>query len=468
MKHPVRRVGIALGSLALALVVFHLVENWHSRHAWTSWKASQMAAGQSFDPATYLPKPIPDEDNFARAPIVAGAIQGQGLTVSWIIPPEFTQRPSSGDYRIGMPADRAAFDKALEGQSLEAFLQPFDDRLAQLAEAAKRPGCRLQKDDTPFDDVPALLGMRAMARVLSTRALARIWAGKSEAALDDLLTGFRVVQHLQKEPHLISQLLRISYVNILMQPVWEGLHSHAWNDAQLARLEAALAPIDLIGSMKLGWQFERIGIEGWAKPVETNPEAYLPPYGSDLGMGGRMVRRINRALIPKGWIYQNLISRDQAFLAQAISVLEPEHHRVRADLQQAAELRSAAQWRTPYNWISRLMLVPFLSQNARMARAQTALDHARVACALERYRLAKRQYPETLDLLAPAFIPQVPRDVISGGPLHYQLQGQSYRLYSVGWNGIDEGGQVEMAEDGSGPKLERGDWVWFAEATGAR
>ncbi len=56
----------------------------------------------------------------------------------------------------------------------------------------------------------------------------------------------------------------------------------------------------------------------------------------------------------------------------------------------------------------------------KFAYAQSSVDLARTAIALERYRLAHGDYPESLDALAPQFIEKVPHDVIGGGPLHYR------------------------------------------------
>ena len=78
------------------------------------------------------------------------------------------------------------------------------------------------------------------------------------------------------------------------------------------------------------------------------------------------------------------------------------------------------------------------------------MDLARVAIALERYRLAHGEYPESLDALAPQFIAKLPHDIINGQPLHYRrtADGQ-FVLYSVGWNETDDGGEVGFKKDGS-------------------
>jgi len=87
-----------------------------------------------------------------------------------------------------------------------------------------------------------------------------------------------------------------------------------------------------------------------------------------------------------------------------------------------------------------------------------------VACALERYRMSQGQPPAGLDSLVPTWIAQIPPDVCTGRPLAYQLvpDGQ-YRLYSFGWNGVDDGGKAALAPDWQGrlePRLREGDWTW--------
>ena len=93
------------------------------------------------------------------------------------------------------------------------------------------------------------------------------------------------------------------------------------------------------------------------------------------------------------------------------------------------------------------------------------MHQAVLACALERYRLAHGQLPEKLEALVPELLAQVPHDVIDGQPLRYRRTGEGFVLYSVGWNEVDDGGQIAWTND-KPPRqdLERGDWVWFSEA----
>ena len=107
------------------------------------------------------------------------------------------------------------------------------------------------------------------------------------------------------------------------------------------------------------------------------------------------------------------------------------------------------------------MLFPALGAYAKKTSAiQSQVDLARVACALERYRLAHGEYPETLDTLVPQFIGKLPHDIINGQPLHYRrTEDGNFVLYSVGLNETDDGGQIVLTKGGS-VDLEKGDWVW--------
>ncbi|HUZ06052.1 MAG TPA: hypothetical protein VMV89_01045, partial [Candidatus Paceibacterota bacterium] len=100
----------------------------------------------------------------------------------------------------------------------------------------------------------------------------------------------------------------------------------------------------------------------------------------------------------------------------------------------------------------------------KFAYAQSSVDLARVAIALERYRLAHGGYPDSLDALSPQFMEKIPHDVIGGQPLHYRRTNDGqFVLYSVGWNETDDGGVVVL--DGPFGKsgnvnISKGDWVW--------
>lgn len=94
----------------------------------------------------------------------------------------------------------------------------------------------------------------------------------------------------------------------------------------------------------------------------------------------------------------------------------------------------------------------------KYAYTQVCVDEARIACEIERYRIAHGSLPATLEALHMA---NLPHDVINGEPLRYRVNGDNYLLYSVGWNEADDGGKVVFDSDSkTRVDYKKGDWVW--------
>jgi len=71
----------------------------------------------------------------------------------------------------------------------------------------------------------------------------------------------------------------------------------------------------------------------------------------------------------------------------------------------------------------------------------TQNDMMIVALALQQYHLKHHSYPRSLSLLVPTELASVPTDPFTlGKPLRYRQIGAAYLLYSVGPDGIDDGG----------------------------
>lgn len=69
-------------------------------------------------------------------------------------------------------------------------------------------------------------------------------------------------------------------------------------------------------------------------------------------------------------------------------------------------------------------------------------DGIRCLLALEMHQRVRDVYPAALDDLVPRFLPSLPHDIMSGTPWVYQPapNGASFRLYSLGFDGVDNGG----------------------------
>ena len=66
----IRRMLIVLAWAVTIIGLFYGEEDWRGRHAWNQYRDAAAAHGLSLDFSTYIPKPVPDEQNFAATPFL--------------------------------------------------------------------------------------------------------------------------------------------------------------------------------------------------------------------------------------------------------------------------------------------------------------------------------------------------------------------------------------------------------------
>lgn len=100
-------------------------------------------------------------------------------------------------------------------------------------------------------------------------------------------------------------------------------------------------------------------------------------------------------------------------------------------------------------WHKRIqVMIPALTAVARSKdQIETETNGLVALVAVERYKAAKGRLPESLSLLVPEFLSEVPRDLF-GDDIRYKRLGEvdslgrGYLIYSVGFDGKDDGGRV--------------------------
>ena len=78
-------------------------------------------------------------------------------------------------------------------------------------------------------------------------------------------------------------------------------------------------------------------------------------------------------------------------------------------------------------------------------RVALAPRFALTELAIRRFELEEGGLPTSLEELVPNYLSVTPADPYGDGPFRYQLTDSGYLLYSVGPNGVDEGGRLERA-----------------------
>src|SRR5438445_9568053 len=66
----IRRCLFALVCLATLLALYYAEENLRGRRAWNKYRQELEARGEQLDYSSFIPKPVPDEQNFAATTFV--------------------------------------------------------------------------------------------------------------------------------------------------------------------------------------------------------------------------------------------------------------------------------------------------------------------------------------------------------------------------------------------------------------
>ncbi len=73
-----RRLLLALAILLTLLGLFYTEENWRGKHAWENFKQAEAQRGITTDWQASIPPPVPDEQNFFKAPNMQAWFVGRG------------------------------------------------------------------------------------------------------------------------------------------------------------------------------------------------------------------------------------------------------------------------------------------------------------------------------------------------------------------------------------------------------
>ena len=503
-----RYLAFALASLATLLALAYACENWRGRRAWQAHRRAWEAKGEKFDLAETMPAAMPDEKNLAMAPllrplldctagpegvvwhdtnglarvrgIMAGLPSGHGtnarLELASLEKETFADLAAWGEFYRDNTNYPAAPPGASPAETVVAALNKFEPEFRELREAAAaRPGSRFPvqySQEPPWGIMlPHLAAVKTITMALQARATAELELGRVAEAFEDFKSGLRLSESIREEPIVISHLVRMVTLGMAVQTIREGLMRHAWTGGQLAEFQAALGAVNLPAEYKMMLRGERAGgvaeldylrrHGGWGVEVEQF-------FGKDVTTCERLLR-----WAPSGWVYQNMLVASIICQDFSLPAVDERARRVFPDISQSGS-RALETRRGPFVLFARLFHPSLDRTLQRMGRMQTFVDAARVACALERYRRANGAFPETLAALVPRFCDTLPTDLIDGKPLRWRLRADGgYRLYSVGWNQTDEGGELGWSQsddsgvmslmkekNGAWVDPAKGDWVW--------
>ena len=485
-------------TIAVAGLVLHLVTS-RNKNALEKYKNQLLAHGEKLNYADLAPPVPPPASNGARPFLdVAPTLSSSAYSLPYMK----TIAPG-----VAMVAWREETTRLSRRGNDDGWTNAWEQLAHDLE--IKRQGVLGLQDalDSPvlFFDLdysqgfatllPHLVRLKQAEILTASATIGALHDGNYSQALTNLQMSVTLIQHYQTEPLLISHLVKIAMAQIAIGATWEMLQTDHWTDAQLAEMQSQWQGMDLFGPVEGAFAMERaLG----ADTFKTMRKSYaglesvtggMPGSTSaGAGTGSGFFEDPGEALknlydrYPRYWTWKSSWSYEEELcnvqmLQDALEMFRkvkttgafvPAENEFRRQETNVIQLHAHAQAH---------FIVPLDSEDlvrnstTKFADAEVARRMLVVAIALKRHQLRHGNYPAELSTLAPDLLARVPIDLMDGKPLRYRLQSNgTYLLYSVGEDGVDDGGDPASTEPATVRNihwLKGRDIVWPRAATKA-
>ena len=269
-------------------------------------------------------------------------------------------------------------------------------------------------------DLKHMAGLRMAVRIKSLQALQHAMKSDHTATIHDVETIASINRLLADEPMLISALLRIAIDALMVRAIEHCCSLAEFSEHELGQLEQLVEASD--GAERLTW-----GMLGErASVIQMCDKLRKETLGTDWrlpGIRGAVLR--DKALgleLLSGWV------KASKHPEQALAI-NRELSRKLDTLPRYAVLTSI--WAPSFN---RSFVLDM--------RSVAQLRAARIALAIERYRIDRRLWPGRLDELVPDYIEAIPADPFKDQAMSYLVDDGTVVVYSIGDDETDNGGDV--------------------------
>lgn len=351
--------------------------------------------------------------------------------------------------------NRASIDLLIESTNRERWFVPA------LSEESRDLASGLQSD------LSLLQEKRSAARVLQTRSALALGEGRHADAGRDAVAILRLAALVAQGPYLVNQLVAIAIGGVgLAQIDQVAAHPSATAESLRRLLDGAqTAGVSgrLAESMQYGERYFNLssvidiaaskGRSGWWEPSLVDDEK------SDFVFAGMSVdwnpslRELNRYYNDFDKVLRLLTPRNRL---DAARLLDDEYGVEQFDPRDWRALTPTGRGAILAPSVADLLLsvAELLVRPEERVKLRRLLTKTGVALAI--HRAENGAYPETLEELVPGVLDAVPADPFGSGLLVYRRTPGGFLLYSVGYNGGDDGGSLSEANLGWGQPTYEG------------
>ena len=328
----------------------------------------------------------------------------------------------------------------------EEMVGIIDELLEKNQEAIKhlqRAGT-LQRSRYPIDLtrghatlLPHLSDLRGTVRLLCLKAILHAERHEQEAAVEALVSAFGVANTEAATPVLISQMVRQSSQSTALSALERVLNRTDLDEQHLASLYQTVTTAYDPNAIARGFVGERCMVIAVLRDPRSTGLGFEPIIASE----GPSLLQLHAARAVG--LTDRLLVQYIAYVDRFLKALKlPPYQRLKAVGPLEREHDEMREAHPDLTWTMPTLARFFRNDLAHM----TKLEVAGIALAVERYRLANNALPEQLIDLAPRFLESVPLDPYDGQPLRYRQLDPGFVVYSIGPDGVEDGGKERPAK----------------------
>ncbi len=325
---------------------------------------------------------------------------------------------------------------------------------AGLPTHAGTAGAPLELDAAMSAVWPELLSrMRQLTRLLVEDTWRAEAANDRAGTVGDLVAIIRMAEHARGAPFLINDAVGVAVLDSALQTLGE-------------LMDRSPALLDEAGLVALA---HRLGAFSGGGPVVVHVEGERALFRdmvqrsfTDDGRGdGRCIAAGSNRLYPTGSGAAGSATMLDTLTGPLAGLVSPGRRRTVEEYEQvlslvateaakplyartfegeSVEVRATGDRTVRPSPMGSMLVPSFIALSTQAELITQRRDGALVLIALELYRRASGGYPASLDVLVPDRLPAVPIDRFDGKPLKYRLRDGRPVLYSVGLDGVDDGG----------------------------
>jgi hypothetical protein len=321
-----------------------------------------------------------------------------------------------------------------QSQELRAQLQQALPALTEARKLAEMPYGRYTLDwPEDFGFIVSYQGAGVIAKVLKWDAFLRAHDGDYDGALASCRGSLNAGRSVGDEPTRFSLMWRLNQQPVALAALERTLGQGEASEAALATIQRLLETEAAEPLLLMGLRWDRAGTDRFMEAIANGQL-----HESQL-LSGRSSRTQTAALgdFVNGFMIRRAHPAYLRAVTQFIEIAKLPVHEQASRIKQLEVNRSELPGRVEF-------VMPIWNRAASMFQQnQAMLRCAIVAVTLERYRLTQGRWPETLAVLTPALLPEVPLDPYDGAPLRYRRLDDGVVVYALGPDGADNGGTLD-------------------------